>query len=158
MNSISDDDLSLGWELLPKLDFDIQKSWRLLIKPGTSTRIVFRMNANYENAVIIYRYNGPISISGPVAVRGNYGRSLDDYYIDTSEETGDVEYYLTGWHKNSPPDDSKPWIQSCIKFKGILSPRLEKLFGFEDTRNWQFDAVTVKVYSSIHTHETKGEK
>ncbi|HDX9649073.1 hypothetical protein [Bacillus cereus] len=137
------DDLSLGWELFPHLDLDRQKRFGFLIEPNKKVHFSFKFNDKPECAIIIYRINkGPLSISGPVVVRGNFGRSQEPFEISTFEEGESVQYYVTSWHKNKFVNDPI-WVQSWMR--NFMNGDLY-ICGFEAYTNWTFNNARFEAF------------
>ncbi|MGF7533640.1 hypothetical protein AAGG74_07845 [Bacillus mexicanus] len=106
---------------------------------GHRAEFHFASEAHYENAICIY----PQHSDHKLAERGNYNRSLNDFSTPENNSNQDVWYRVTGWHKNSPPHGSYPWVVSSIKNDSPASNLYE--FGFEDAGGEDYDDMKCTV-------------
>ena len=101
-------------------------SHRIVINPGVKVIYRFSFDAWVENAVIIYS----MPLLEPIAERGNYSRSTDDFEFK-NETDKHIEHIITGWHKASPPKASKPWYHSPKLVLVMQTSRVE-MVGFSN--------------------------
>ena len=115
------------------------------VKVPANHRAIFQFSADawWENACIIY----PSRPRQPqkYAERGNYTRRLDNWTAPVID-TEDKYYIITGWHKDSPPNASKPWHQSKIQINEVATTEIFHEVAFEDIHSSAgFDDLRVTV-------------
>jgi hypothetical protein len=106
------------------LQMDFQKAATIKVNPEQTIRLVFSFQSRFENAICLYDRNLTKRLE-----RGNYDRS-DDAWEWTNDSNQIVEFIVSGWHKKSTPDGSKPWNQSLFKVVSISNSG--NIIGFED--------------------------
>jgi len=114
---------------------------RLVVPPGHAAVISTVFHAYHENAIIVYDE----ATLGKVWESGNYWRGgAASVRLPVNTGNSPKVYLIAGWHKDSPPDGSNPWLYSQVRITTSAGGSLTA--AFEDGTDYDYnDAVATAV-------------
>ncbi len=117
-----------------------QQGWIHRLKVPSSKRMLFRFTfaAWYEHQIWICSVD-----TGNILVKkGNYLDTID--WVSENNNAGqDAHLAIVGYHKESPPDGTKPWIQSPMKVRDASLDGRVTVVGFDDSGHQVFGNAIV---------------
>ena len=128
-----------------------KNTYGLAVYPGETLILEFSQDAWFENAVCVYDETGQLR-----AYRNNYERLTT---FKHKNNTGVTEvFYVSGWHKPSPPKASMPWLRSDYKWSSWKWSSSQKKYyaylRYEDSPSGPGEGVTaVGSVNAVHKAE-----
>lgn len=120
------------------LPIQASKVVRLEVPANSKAMFSFHCEADWENAICIYA----VGDYNKVHEAGNYARSRNGWTF-TNDSSRPKALWISGWHKDGPPDVHLAWQQSP---KQVFHRRPTVLVaGFEDAGDDDFDDISTTV-------------
>lgn len=121
------------------LHIDWGKTIQLKIPRYAEVKLTFSSDAKWENAICIYDTN-----YNKIIEKGNQAqRNLQPEIIGRNRQEERV-IFITGWHKNSPANGNKSWIQSPCRFSPVSGDNFGSgKIGFEDSGDGDYNDIDV---------------
>lgn len=98
------------------------------VPKGYKASFNFVSEAAWEQAICIYDSNEEL-----VVEKGTYGRDMLDWETPINNAAQQVNYKVTGWHKETPHSANKDWIES--PYRRFPHPDGSITIGFNDSGN-----------------------